>query len=115
MIIYISEVIGTFMFVYLLLSIIANAICSSENNKISLLTTSIGVGLAYVVPCILFGEVSGAHFNPIITIATSVFDVFEIRFMWGYIIAEAIGAFLASVLYIVFFKSKFTIICTVFV
>ena len=110
MIIYISEAIGTFLNVFFTLAIISNVICKNENNvsagTISLLTTSIGVGLAYLVPCVIFGDISGAHFNPAITIATSILGIFDKRFMWGYILSEAAGAFVAAGIYLICFRNN---------
>ena len=106
MIIYIGEAIGTFLFVFLSHAIIFNAVSDNHNNKISLIVTSIGVGLAYIVPCIIFGEITGGHFNPAITIATSLSNIFERRFMVGYIVSEAIGAIFASLLYSICNREK---------
>ncbi|MGK0389608.1 MAG: aquaporin NIP [Maribacter sp.] len=43
-----------------------------------------------------FGNISGAHINPTVSIAFSITDRFEKNNLFGYIVAQLLGAFLAS-------------------
>lgn len=103
---YISEFIGTFSMIF----------CGTGAMTINEVTggevTHVGIGLTWglIVMAMIyaFGETSGAHFNPAVTIAFA----FAKRFSWKevpkYIIAQILGAFAASlVLLFLFPKSQF--------
>ena len=103
---YISEFIGTFSMIF----------CGTGAMTINEVTggdvTHVGIGLTWglIVMAMIyaFGETSGAHFNPAVTIAFA----YAKKFAWvevpKYIIAQILGAFAASfVLLFLFPTSEF--------
>jgi len=62
------------------------------NVAIALLANTIATGSALVALILAFGPISGAHFNPVVTLS----DALEGRMRWketpGYIAAQVLGA-----------------------
>ena len=104
---YISEIIGTFALIF----------CGTGAMTIDEIThgsdiTHIGVaitwGLIVMAMIYAFGELSGAHFNPAVTIAFAYAKKFDWNEVPKYIIAQFIGALLASgILWILFPESEY--------
>jgi len=90
-----SEAIGT---AFLLATVIGSGIMgerlSGGNVAIALLANTIATGAALVVLILTFGPISGAHFNPAVTLA----DASQGGVLWrevpAYIVAQISGAFL---------------------
>ena len=64
-------------------------------------------GLAVLVPAFIFGEASGASFNPALTIALAVDGSFDWAMVPGYIVAQLAGAFVGAILVYILFKGQF--------
>lgn len=104
---YISEFIGTFAMVF----------CGTGAMTISEITggadlTHTGVaivwGLIVMAMIYAFGEISGAHFNPAVTISFAYAKKFAWKEVPKYIIAQILGALLASgILWFLFPTSEF--------
>ena len=103
---YISEFIGTFSLVF----------CGTGAMTINEVTggqvTHVGIGITWglIVMAMIyaFGETSGAHFNPAVTIAFAYAKKFAWKEVPKYILAQVLGAFLASfILLFLFPKSEF--------
>jgi glycerol uptake facilitator-like aquaporin len=90
----VSEAIGTAL---LLATVIGSGIMgeqlASGNLAIALLANTLATGAALVALILTFGPISGAHFNPAVTLA----DASQAGLPWrecpGYITAQIIGAF----------------------
>jgi glycerol uptake facilitator-like aquaporin len=67
---------------------------SGGNVGIALLANSIATGAGLSVFILLFGPISGAHFNPLVTLAVAVGGRLRWREMAGYVAAQLLGAFL---------------------
>ncbi|GLZ34296.1 glycerol uptake facilitator protein [Lentzea sp. NBRC 105346] len=69
----------------------------------SLLTVALAHGLALMVGIYAFGAVSGAHFNPTVTVALAVTGRLPWREVPGYVLAQlaggVLGAYLAQVIH----------------
>jgi aquaporin Z len=93
---YLSEAIGTFALVFCGTgAIVINEV---TNGMVTHPGVAITFGLIVMGMIYAFGDISGAHINPAVTIAFA----FAKRFSWknvpGYIIAQLIGAIAASAL-----------------
>ena len=91
---YIAELIGTFALVFCGTGAIV--INDVSNGTVSHVGIAITFGLIVTVMIYAFGNISGAHINPAVSIAFSVTDRFEKKNLLGYIVAQLLGALLAS-------------------
>ncbi|UYN85004.1 MAG: aquaporin [Microcella sp.] len=87
----VAEVFGTFLLVF---GVIGTAFFSSANT--GLLGPALAVGLAVMAGAYAVGHISGAHFNPAVTIGAAVAGRFAWRDTPAYIAAQALGGLLAS-------------------
>ena len=93
---YISEFIGTFSMIF----------CGTGAMTVNEVTggdvTHVGIaitwGLIVMAMIYAFGETSGAHFNPAVTIAFAYAKKFAWKEVPKYIIAQVLGAFAASLI-----------------
>ncbi|MDO5455795.1 MAG: MIP/aquaporin family protein [Eubacteriales bacterium] len=101
---YLAEFIGTAMLVLL-----GDGVCCTVNLEKSGMKGSgvvhilIGWGMAVMVPAFSFGAMSGAHFNPAVTIGAAIRGGFAWGMVPGYIIAQMLGGFVgAAILFIIY-------------
>ncbi|MFC5593752.1 aquaporin Z [Lysobacter niastensis] len=93
----IAEMIGTF---WLVLGGCGTAILAG--NQVGILGVSAAFGLAVLTGAFALGHISGAHFNPAVSVGLWVGGRFRGRDVVPYIVAQGAGAILAaSVLYVV--------------
>jgi glycerol uptake facilitator-like aquaporin len=89
-----SEALGT---AFLLATVVGSGIMAERlaggNEAIALLANTIATGAALVALILTFGPISGAHFNPAVTLA----DAWQKGIAWSlvpvYIVAQLVGAF----------------------
>lgn len=91
---YLAELLGTFALVFCGTGAII--INQEASGVISHLGIAITFGLIVTAMIYTFGDISGAHFNPAVTIAFWAAKEFPVSQILPYIISQAIGAFLAS-------------------
>lgn len=89
---YIAEFLGTFMLVFFGTgSVVYSAITTQ-----SPITIGLSFGLALAVAIYAFGQISGGHFNPAVSLSMAI----QKRLSWvefvGYVLAQLIGAIVAS-------------------
>jgi aquaporin Z len=86
---FISEMIGTFIFILLILVI------TSKNTEA--INVAVPIGLALAVSIVIFGDISGGHFNPAVSFAMFIKNpkVFTGLMLLLYTFAQVIGAFSA--------------------
>ena len=91
----VAEAVGTSM---LLSAVVGSGIMgerlASGNLAIALLANSIATGAALVALILTFGPISGAHFNPAVTLADASLGGLPWREVPAYIAAQIAGAFL---------------------
>lgn len=90
----VAEGLGTAM----LLSVVVGSGIMAErlaggNVAIALLANAIATGAGLVALILMFGAVSGAHFNPVVTLSQAWQGNLPMREVAPYIIAQIIGAF----------------------
>ena len=86
---YLAELLGTFV----LVAVGSMCILSSDGN---LLFIGFGFGLALLAAIYVFGDRSGAHFNPAVTLAMMMRKDTSPSDLVGYLIAQVAGALLAA-------------------
>src|SRR6476659_8256404 len=64
------------------------------NVAIALLANSLATGTGLVVLILVFGPISGAHFNPAVSISAAMQADLSWRDAAGYIVSQVIGALL---------------------
>ncbi len=90
----VAEAIGTAL---LLAAVVGSGIMGDRlaggNVAIALLANTLATGAMLVALILTFGPISGAHFNPAVTLADASQGGLEWRAVPGYIAAQFIGAF----------------------
>lgn len=101
---YIAELIGTFTLVFCG----CGAIVTNEFSNGTVTHSGIALTFGLVVMSLIyaFGEISGAHFNPAVTIAFTYAKKFPLKEVPKYILAQTIGAIAAAVLLLVLFPDN---------
>lgn len=105
---YICEFVGTMMLILLGDGVVANVTLNKSGMKGGgSVQITIAWGLAVMLPAFIFGEASGASFNPALTIALAAGGMFDWALVPGYIIAQFLGAFCGGILVYILFKGQF--------
>jgi aquaporin Z len=86
-----SEVLGTFMLVL----VAAGGGLLHGKGEISLTAAVVAPGLMVMAIILFMGAVSGAHLNPVVSLAFALREDFPWRRVLGYIVAQLLGATLA--------------------
>lgn len=90
----VSEALGTLL---LLSTVVGSGIMAERlaggNVAIALLANTIATGAALVALILTFGPISGAHFNPAVTLADAASGGLPWRLVPGYVLAQIAGAF----------------------
>ena len=98
---YLAEFIGTAMLVLLGDGVCCNISLNKSGmkggNTVHIL---IGWGMAVMVPAFSFGAMSGAHFNPAVTIGAAIRGGLAWGLVPGYIIAQMLGGFVGAAILI---------------
>lgn len=88
----VSECVGT---AFLLMAVVGSGIMaetlSSGNVSLALLENTIATGAALVALILTFGPISGAHFNPAVTLADATQGGLPWKLVPGYIVAQCAG------------------------
>lgn len=105
---YLGELTGTALMLFL-----GNGVCAANSLKFSkakdtgFLMVGIGWGLAVLIPVFLFRDISGSHFNPVVTLALAITGRFPWKQVPGYIICQFLGAMVGSTLVWIMYKPHF--------
>src|SRR5437660_4264930 len=90
----VAEAVGTAM---LLAAVVGSGIMadrlSGGNQAVALLANTVATGAALVALILTFGPISGAHLNPVVTIAEAWQGDFQWRDVPVYLVAQIAGAF----------------------
>lgn len=100
----IAEFIGTAMLVLLGDGVCCNVSLNKSGMKgAGPVHILIGWGMAVMVPAFSFGAMSGAHFNPAVTIGAAIRGGMAWSQVPGYIIAQLLGGFVGAAILIVLY------------
>jgi glycerol uptake facilitator-like aquaporin len=109
----VAEGVGT---AFLLAAVVGSGIMGERlaggNVAIALLANTIATGAALTTLILTFGEISGAHFNPAVTLADASQRGIPWREVPGYIVAQVVGACLGVVAANVMFEEAVVSIAT---
>ena len=108
---YLAELIGTFALVFCGTGAIV--IDQQTNGGVGHIGVAITFGLIVSAMIYTFGEKSGAHLNPAVTIAFSFAMLFPKKQIIPYIASQIIGALIASVLLKLLFPSNLNLGATI--
>jgi aquaporin Z len=98
---YLAEALGTFA----LVNVGSFAIISaSGGDALGIVSIALGFGLALLIGLYAFGEVSGGHFNPAVSIAMLLDRRLSMDDFVGYVVAQFAGAIAASVVVLIAFN-----------
>jgi glycerol uptake facilitator-like aquaporin len=101
----IAECLGT---LFLLAAVVGSGIMAERlaqgNMALALLANSVATGAALVALILAFAGISGAHFNPAVTIVQAALGNLSKLRAVGYIVAQCMGAFLGVILAHVMFQ-----------
>ncbi len=82
---------------FLLAAVVGSGIMGEQlaggNVAIALLANTLATGAALIALIVTFGPLSGAHMNPVVTVASAWDEVFEWRCVAPYVAAQIVGAF----------------------
>ena len=105
---YVAEFVGTMLLILLGDGVVANVTLNKSGMKgAGSIQITLAWGLAVMLPAFIFGEASGASFNPALTIALAVNGSFAWSMLPGYIVAQIAGAFVGACLVYILFKEQF--------
>jgi len=105
---YLAEFIGTAFLILLGDGVVANVILKgTKGNSSGWIVITVGWATAVLVPALMFGVMSGAHFNPALTIALAAAGKFPGAKVAGYIIAQFLGAMVGAFLVWLMYKDHF--------
>jgi glycerol uptake facilitator protein len=108
--IYIAELIGTAMLVFLGDGVVANVVLNkTKGNNSGWIVITFGWACAVLVPAICFGNMSGAHFNPALTLGLAIIGVTKWSVVPGYILCQFIGAIIGACLVYISYKDHFDV------
>lgn len=101
---YLAEFIGT----YALIFCGTGAVVIDQVSKGGVTHAGIAITFGLIVICMIyaFGDISGAHLNPAVSIAFSVARLFPVKQLLPYIISQLAGAVLASLTLKILFPSN---------
>ena len=105
---FMAELIGTAILVLLGDGVVANVVLKkSKGFNSGWMVIASGWAFAVAIPVYMFASVSGAHFNPAVTIALAVTGSFPWNQVPMYILAQLIGAFIGATLVLLSYYNHF--------
>lgn len=105
---YIAEFIGTALLILLGNGVVANVVLKgTKGNNSGWIVITTAWALAVFVGVVVAGPYSGAHLNPIVTLAMAMAKDFDLEKVPFYILAQVSGAMLGSFLVWIMYKDHF--------
>jgi MIP family channel proteins len=102
-----AEFLGTFVLIVFGVGVVAQTVLSKQGAG-SPLSINIAWGLAVTMGCYVCAGVTGAHLNPAVTVALAVHRRFPAGKVAPYVVAQLLGAFVASAVVYVTYREALT-------
>jgi MIP family channel proteins len=102
-----AEFLGTFVLIVFGVGVVAQTVLS-KGTAGTALSINISWGLAVTMGCYVSAGVTGAHLNPAVTLALAVHRRFPWNHVLPFIIAQCIGAFVASAVVYLTYREALT-------
>lgn len=103
-----AEFLGTAMLILLGDGVVANVTLNKSGMKgAGSIQITLAWGLAVLMPVVCYGAVSGAHFNPAVSVGLALAGKFDWALVIPYIIAQILGGCLGGIIVYFFFKDQF--------
>lgn len=110
--IFVAELVGTFLLILLGDGVVANVLTrKSGMHGGGPVQITIAWGLAVMIPATIFGAMSGAHFNPALTIALAYNGGITWDSVPIYILGQMLGAMLGALMVYLLYKDHFDDTC----
>ena len=107
---FLGEFLGTMMLVFLGDCVVANVVLKdTKGNGSGWPVITLGWMVAVAVPVMVFGFMSGAHFNPAVTLGFLIAGITEAALVLPYIGSQMAGGFIGAILVYIFYKSHFDV------
>ncbi|WP_040210373.1 MIP/aquaporin family protein [Clostridium polynesiense] len=105
---FLGEFLGTMLLILLGNGVVANVVLNkTKGNDGGWIVITTGWALAVAVPVFIFGPISGAHFNPAVTIANAAIGNFQWASVGSYIAAQMLGAIAGACLVYLTYKPHY--------
>lgn len=96
---FLAEIIGTMILIILGDGVVANVVLKKTKGENSgWIVITAGWAFAVMIPAFIFGGISGAHFNPALTLGLAAIGKFAWAEVPTYIAGQFIGAFIGAVI-----------------
>ena len=103
-----AEFLGTAMLILLGDGVVANVTLNKSGMKgAGSIQITLAWGLAVLMPVVCYGAVSGAHFNPAVSVGLAIAGKFDWALVVPYIIAQILGGCFGGIVVYLFFKDQF--------
>ena len=107
---FLGEFFGTMLLVFLGDCVVANVVLKgTKGHGSGWPVITLGWMVAVAVPVMVFGFMSGAHFNPAVTLAFLVAGITPAYLVLPYIASQMAGGFIGAILTYVFYRSHFNV------
>ena len=106
--IYLAEMIGTAILVLLGDGVVANVVLNkTKGNNSGWIVITVGWACAVLIPALMFGRISNAHFNPALTLGLACIRKIGWNDAFLYILSQFLGAFIGACLVYIIYKDHF--------
>jgi len=107
---YLGEFLGTMILVFLGTGVVANVVLhGTKGNGSGWTVIVLGWMVAVMVPVMMFGAMSGAHFNPAVTLGLTISGNFSWEQVPGYMVSQMAGGLIGGILVFVFYRPHFQV------
>lgn len=106
----IAEFIGTSLVTTAVIGSAIMATIWTKDGAIWLLVNMVSTVAALYIAIVLFANISGAHFNPVVSLIVAIQKKLSLKELGGYVAAQLLGALMgAAVAHLMFDRNLFTI------